>query len=126
MPTILWLTFVGSALVILGFGAPMALGKVSPNGLYGVRLPITMRNRAAWNAANVHYGWWMIISGALSLGVFFLGRVLGWSVESIAMVYCVVMLLPLMLGLITSLSAAYRAEAESKISCSVTSDEGAD
>ena len=113
MPLILWITFVGSALVILGLGLPMALGKVPPNALYGVRLPITMRSREAWDAANVRYGWWMVVSGTLSLGAFFLGRLLGWTVESLAGVYCVVMLLPLLSGLITSLLAASRAESES-------------
>ena len=114
MPAALWLTFVGSALVILAFGIPMAMRKVPPNAIYGVRLPITMRNRAAWDAANVQFGWWMIISGTLALGGFFTGWLLGWTVDTIATVYCIVMLLPLMVGVVTSIRAAYDAEARSK------------
>ncbi|HAW95183.1 MAG TPA: hypothetical protein DCX60_02805 [Phycisphaerales bacterium] len=106
--------FIGSALLILLLGIPMARGKVPPNGLYGVRLPVTMNNRAAWDAANEHFGWWMIVSGLLSLGAFFLGSFLGWGVDSIATVYVIVMMLPLAFGAITSIMAAYRAESESK------------
>ena len=114
MPVSLWITFLGSALLIILFGIPMALKKVPPNGLYGVRLPVTMRNRAAWDAANVHFGWWMVASGALSLGVFFGAWFLGWAVEPIATVYCIALLIPLMIGAITSIMIAYRAESESK------------
>ena len=106
--------FIGSALLILLLGIPMALGKVPPNGLYGVRLPVTMNNRAAWDAANEHFGWWMIVSGLLSLGAFFLGYILGWSVDSTATLYVIVMMLPLTVGAITSIMAAYRAESESE------------
>ena len=113
MPVLLWMTFVGSALVILAFGIPMAMRKVPPNAIYGVRLPITMRNRAAWDAANVQFGWWMTISGMLALGAFFLGWLLGWTVDAIATVYCIVMLLPLMVGVVTSIMAAYGAESDS-------------
>lgn len=114
MPALLWLTFVGSALVILAFGIPMAMRKVPPNAIYGVRLPVTMRNRAAWDAANVQFGWWMIISGLLSLAAFFPGWLLGWTVDAIAILYCTVMLLPLMVGVVTSIMAAYGAESRSK------------
>lgn len=106
--------FIGSALLILLLGIPMALGKVPPNGLYGVRLPVTMNNRAAWDAANVHFGWCMIASGLLSLGAFLVGYLLGWGVDATATFYCIVLLLPLTVGAITSILAAYRAESESK------------
>ena len=114
MPVLLWLTFIGSALVILALGIPMAMRKVPPNAIYGVRLPITLRNRAAWDAANVQFGWWMIISGLLSLGAFFVGWLLGWTDDAIATLYCIVMLVPLMVGVVTSIIAAYGAESRSK------------
>ena len=123
MPVLLWLTFVGSALVILAFGIPMAMRKVPPNAIYGVRLPITLRNRAAWDAANVQFGWWMVISGLLSLGAFFLGWLLGWTVDAIATLYCIVMLVPLMVGVVTSIMAAYGAESDSKESSKRSNDD---
>ena len=114
MTSTLITVFIGSALLILLLGIPMALGKVPPNRLYGVRLPVTMNNRAAWDAANAHFGWWMIVSGLLSLGAFFLGFFLGWGVDSTTTSYVIVMMLPLTVGAITSIMAAYRAESESK------------
>ncbi len=113
MPGLLWITFVGSASVILLCAIPMAMGKVPPNALYGVRLPVTLRDRAAWDAANVHFGRWMILSGVSSLGVFFLGLMRGWTVDFIAMVYVIVMMIPLMFGIVHSVRAAMRAERES-------------
>ncbi|HTU82875.1 MAG TPA: SdpI family protein [Candidatus Acidoferrales bacterium] len=44
-------------------GIPLALGKVKRNGLYGVRTPITMRDDATWQRANVFGGKALIACG---------------------------------------------------------------
>jgi len=123
MPLLLWFTFIGSALLILLLGLPMGLGMVPPNAIYGVRLPITIRNRPAWDAANVHYGWWMVVSGGLSLGAFFLCVLLGCTVDTTAAVYVIVMMLPLMGGVPFSIHAAMKAEHVSDAASDGSSDD---
>jgi hypothetical protein len=47
--------------------APLALGKIPPNQLYGFRTPKTLSSPDIWYPANRIAGWWMIAAGALAI-----------------------------------------------------------
>jgi hypothetical protein len=68
---------LASSLLLVGFGLPMALRKVPPNGWYGLRVPITLRSRPAWYAGNAHWGRWIVAGGLLSLPIAIYGLVAG-------------------------------------------------
>lgn len=103
------IVLIGSSLVLSLVGLPMALGKVRPNPVYGVRLPVTMRSPAAWRVANVHYGWWLFWTGLATLPV---ALCLWWLRPGVAgvFVYLGLMMMPLLIGLAPTMSLAYRAE----------------
>ncbi|MCH2145994.1 MAG: SdpI family protein [Phycisphaerales bacterium] len=103
------LLLIGSSLLVILVGVPMALGKVPPNRIYGVRLPITLRSRAAWDAANRHYGWWLVASGLMSLPIS-VGMLLLRSGEGAVVLYGVVMSVPLIVGIVPMMRSADRAE----------------
>ena len=98
-----------SSLVLLAVGLPMALGKVPPNPIYGVRLPVTFRSRAAWDAANTHYGWWLIAAGAGSLPVILIIWAGGFG-EPAIFVWLGALVVPILGGLPFTVRRAYQAE----------------
>jgi hypothetical protein len=57
------LAIVALAVIVAGLGAPMALGKVKRNGIYGFRTLKTMRDDATWDATNRFAGKALIGSG---------------------------------------------------------------
>jgi uncharacterized membrane protein len=113
VPGVLIYILVGVSVFMVIIGMPMALGKIPPNDWYGVRLPVTMRSKGAWDAANIQYGWWAVLSGVLSLPVLILGLFWGSSTFLITL-YLITMLGPLIGGIVPCMFAAYRAEAREK------------
>ena len=65
--------FFGGLLGI-GFGVPMLLGKVKPNGWYGVRTPASLASDDAWYRINRAGGRWLIVLCSLTM----LSGVAGW------------------------------------------------
>jgi uncharacterized membrane protein len=63
--------FMISGLVIgiayLGLGIPLALKRISPNKLYGMRTRKTLSNPEIWYCANAFSGRWMMAAGLVSL-----------------------------------------------------------
>ena len=57
------LTFVGVGLLLAAMGLPLALRKVRPNPIFGLRTPATMRNETVWYEANARSGWDMVVLG---------------------------------------------------------------
>ena len=109
IPWGIYAIFVGSSLLLIVLGLPMALGKIPPNNWYGFRTPVTMRSRAGWYAANIQYGWWTVLAGVLSLPFAIYGCFVSTG-ASMIWVYVAVMLVPMGVGFAPSLIAARRAE----------------
>ena len=105
------LFLLGIAILMVFIGLPMAMGKIKQNGWYGVRLPITMRSMAAWDAANKQYGWWMILGGVACALVVPCAWLTSASHSSIAVLFCLAIFVPLIGGLVPSVIGAYRAAA---------------
>lgn len=56
------------ALSLIITGVPLALGKVRPNQVYGLRTSDTLSDTDLWYAANRRFGRNLIIAGVLLLG----------------------------------------------------------
>jgi hypothetical protein len=76
------------AALMLGFGIPLAMRKIGPNGFVGVRLPVTMENPDIWYEVNAYCGRLMvqvgIVVGLLSLLVFVPGFDARWYMAMIS------------------------------------------
>lgn len=105
----LLITLIVSSLVLFVVGLPMALGRVAPNPVYGVRLPVTFRSRAAWDAANTHYGWWLLASAVSTFSVILIGWAAGCG-DTVVWIWLGVLLVTLIGGLPSTVTLAYRAE----------------
>jgi uncharacterized membrane protein len=57
--------------LFIGLGVPLALRRVGPNGLYGLRTPATFANKEVWYEANAISGRDCIALGALLLVLVF-------------------------------------------------------
>lgn len=62
----LYLPYIVGVIYIV-LGVPLALGRVAPNDLYGVRIPKTMEDSDIWYSMNRTCGRAMVVCGALSL-----------------------------------------------------------
>ena len=60
------LVIYGIPLIVLAASAPMALGMVPPNRIYGFRTSETLSSPEVWYAANRAAGWFMIAAAAFS------------------------------------------------------------
>lgn len=90
--------------IYTALGVPLALGRVAPNGWYGVRIPKTMENQDVWYSVNRTCGRAMIACGGLSLVIAFLLHVV-WGTESAAMlmVPIVVQILLIVVSIVVTL-----------------------
>ncbi len=52
-------------------GAPLILGKVKPNAVYGFRTPKTLSNDEIWYAANRTAGWDMVLAAVVCVCLWF-------------------------------------------------------
>lgn len=52
---------IGS-IALIAISIPLAIQKIKPNRLYGVRTRLTLNNKAIWYKINRIYGLWMISS----------------------------------------------------------------
>ena len=68
----LFLLNVGTGLLLLLLGIPLAKGKVRPNRLYGFRTKKTLSDESVWYIANRYAGKFMMKTG-LALGLVSLG-----------------------------------------------------
>ena len=64
-----WL-FLGIGVLFVGLGTPMALRKVPPNGLYGVRVPATLRDERVWYETNAVSGRDLVLLGVILIAGF--------------------------------------------------------
>jgi hypothetical protein len=60
------LLFVGVGILIVAAGVPLALRKVPPNRLYGLRIPSTLRNEDVWYGANQATGRFLLVVGTMT------------------------------------------------------------
>jgi uncharacterized membrane protein len=58
-----------TAIVFVGMSIPLVLGKVPPNGWYGVRLKKTLENEEIWYKANAYFGRDFLIASLFVLSV---------------------------------------------------------
>ena len=63
--------FTAVGALFIGLGLPLALRRVGPNGLYGLRTPATFANREVWYEANAITGRDCIALGTLLLVLVF-------------------------------------------------------
>lgn len=61
---ILFLVFLLSGLLFVGLAVPLIRGRVSPNLLYGLRVPATLADERVWYEANRRSGWDLLWLGA--------------------------------------------------------------
>ena|SRR5689334_20923510 len=59
--------FTVTSIILIVAGVPLAMRRVAPNGLYGVRVPATFANERVWYDANAASGRDLIIAGAATL-----------------------------------------------------------
>lgn len=61
------LTFICTALLLIGLAIPMCLRRIGPNRFYGFRTRHSMEDEKIWYATNVVCGWWLVVTGSLML-----------------------------------------------------------
>jgi uncharacterized membrane protein len=83
IPWALVATCVGSGVLLIILGVPLALRRVPPNPTYGVRFSSTLADEWVWYEINARGGRHLIILGAGYLILFLLALQLGqsWSIE---------------------------------------------
>lgn len=59
------LLYLMASAVLLALAVPLALDKVAPNRLYGVRTKSTLRDRATWYRKNRRFGAALIVTSVL-------------------------------------------------------------
>jgi uncharacterized membrane protein len=57
--------YVGFGLLLAALSVPMILRKVKPNGLYGFRIPATLRDPKLWYEANAYAGKYLLATSLL-------------------------------------------------------------
>jgi uncharacterized membrane protein len=62
LSTLLYL-YIGGGLLLSALSIPLILGKISPNGLYGFRVPQTLDNPDLWYPVNTYAGWRLLVTG---------------------------------------------------------------
>ncbi|HXG58919.1 MAG TPA: SdpI family protein [Thermoanaerobaculia bacterium] len=62
--TALTITFVAAGVLLIVVAIPMALRRVPPNGLYGLRVPATFASERVWYEANARSGRDLLCAGA--------------------------------------------------------------
>jgi len=72
---ILLYMFLFSGVLVMALSAPMIIGKIPPNGLYGFRVKKTMENPDIWYPVNAYSGKWLLAIGLVmvlaAVGLFF-------------------------------------------------------
>lgn len=66
---LLLIAFLAVSGAFVLFALPLVLGLVTPNSLYGVRLPLATNDPSLWAAVNRLAGGWMIGLAALTVGL---------------------------------------------------------
>lgn len=109
MMNLLLVVNVGVALLVIALAVPMILEKIKPNQWYGFRTAKTLRDEAVWYPANKYAGKCMVWAGvsiiALSLVLYCGARGLGLSTVGVAIVWCAVLIVPIIA--MTAVSLAY-------------------
>jgi uncharacterized membrane protein len=59
----------GLPILLVAVAAPLALGLIPPNRMYGFRTPKTLSSPGLWYPANRFAGWSMIAAGELTICV---------------------------------------------------------
>ncbi|GAB4396324.1 MAG: hypothetical protein OHK0052_17450 [Anaerolineales bacterium] len=104
MLTIL-LLHVFSGLLLAVLAIPLILGRIPPNGLYGFRVPKTLRSETIWYAVNRHFGKRLLIASLL----FVLGALLLFFIPNIRLdAYALAALFWLLLTLGTAIYQSVR------------------
>jgi uncharacterized membrane protein len=60
---ILLALYAFSGLLLAGLSVPLILHKIPPNGLYGFRVPSTLKNPELWYKVNAYAGWRLLVVG---------------------------------------------------------------
>jgi hypothetical protein len=60
---ILLLLFLFSGILLSALSAPLIMGKIPPNGLYGFRVKKTIENPDIWYPVNKYSGKWLLAAG---------------------------------------------------------------
>ncbi len=84
-----WPTFAIVGVVLIALAIPMALRKVPPNPLYGLRVPATFRDDQVWYDANAAAGRDMMLLGGWTLAFGLLPPWFGWAGEAHAIAWAI-------------------------------------
>jgi uncharacterized membrane protein len=78
---------------MIGLSIPMALGKVKPNRIYGVRLRLTLNDPDMWYKVNSYVGKLLLLCGVVILAAtLILYPILGSSIDGYSSAVLAVML----------------------------------
>lgn len=99
-------TAAGGLLILLG--APLYLRWVPPNRFYGFRTKRTLADSTIWYAVNRVTGGWLVVTGALSVGVASAAERLNFSLSAAAIINCTVIVVGMALMLTHGLRTLWR------------------
>jgi hypothetical protein len=100
---ILLALYAFGGLLLAGLSVPLILHKIPPNGLYGFRLPSTLRNPTLWYKVNAYAGWRFLVAGlSSSVGAIILYFATQPDVDVYALSFLGLFLALFLWGIITS------------------------
>ena len=95
--------YVIFGLLLAGLSVPLLLGKIPPNGWYGLRVPSTLYDADLWYKVNRYMARWMLLAGIITVvGAVALFFVPGLSVDAYAWLCLLVFAAAFVPGLVLS------------------------
>jgi len=89
----LLILFVLASLFLVGLSIPLAQGRVKPNRIYGVRLPLTLNNPDMWYKVNAYVGRVLLVCSVVMLAAsVILYPIFGSSIDGYSIAVAMVML----------------------------------
>lgn len=100
--------FVFLGLVLIAIAVPLLQRKIGRNPLYGLRIPLTMRDDRIWYEANAYLGRWLVGNGVVAILIALVGLLIpGLSLDGYAMLCLIVTVSVSIVGIWMSLRYAY-------------------
>jgi uncharacterized membrane protein len=96
----------GSDFLLIAAGLPMALRKVPPNPIYGVRLPETMRSPEVWYDVNAWGGSILMGVGVVSIAASAIGYRFAEDDAQAGWIYFAAIMVPLFAAVVAILALA--------------------
>jgi uncharacterized membrane protein len=101
--TELLMMFLISGAILVALSIPMIMGKVTPNSIYGFRVPETMNDPRTWYAVNAYSGKWLLFTGLIFMATCILAYIIpGISVDTYSLICMAGFFIPMTIGFIKS------------------------